>query len=271
MAFGDQADFTSRLLRLLPTGWFPSQAPRLGAVLQGPAAALSAAFALLTFVKAQTRIQTASGLFLDLISQGYFAGKVPRLQFEADAAYRDRIQYNLTAPRGTRDGMSQMLRQLTGNQPVIFQPNLPGDCLCLATLGNANLAGDGTALRSIDDSGYQAPYPSFGSGASGTGRSGAWGTLALPCQVFIILAPPAGGLQSYSLYNGYGALSLASAGGGGGLAALESPDVAAAGIPLIDPDTLPGTIGDSFVYQQISEWMPAGYTAWVMISDMEIY
>jgi hypothetical protein len=74
MAMGDQSDFTSRLLRLLPIGWFPSAAPRLNAALQGAAAALSAAFAMLTFVRAQTRVQTASGSFLDLISEGYFAG-----------------------------------------------------------------------------------------------------------------------------------------------------------------------------------------------------
>jgi len=43
MALGDQNDFTSRLLRLLPTGWFPSAAPRLYAALQGAAASLSAA------------------------------------------------------------------------------------------------------------------------------------------------------------------------------------------------------------------------------------
>lgn len=270
MAMGDQSDFTSRLLRLLPTGWFPSAAPRLNAVLQGAAAALSATFAMLTFVKAQTRVQTASGSFLDVISDGYFDGGLPRLQYEADAPYSGRIQYNLTAPRGTRDGMMQMLQQLTGNVPIIFQPNFAVDCMCLASLANPDAAGPGSVLNSISDSGYQAPYGSFGASA-GTATIPAWGTLTMPCQVFIIVAPPATGLAIYNGYDGFGSLASPLAGGGGGLVSLASPDAAGGGIPLVDPDSLPGEITDSLIYQQIADWMPVGFTAWVSVSNQRIF
>lgn len=271
MATGDQSDFTSRLLRLLPTGWFPYEAPRLNAVLQGAAAALSAAFSMLSFVKAQMRIQTASGSFLDMISQGYFGGNLPRLQYESDSAYAKRIEYNLTAPRGTHDGMMQMLQQLTGNTPIIFQPNIPSNCMCLASLVNPNETGGGTKLHSIAYGGYEAPYASFGSSSAGLGVSGAWGTLTMPCQVFIIVAPPVTGLAVYNSYDGYGSIAAPSAGGAGGLVSLADPDAAGPGIPIVNPESLPGEITDSFIYQQIDDWMPVGYTAWVLISNMEVY
>lgn len=271
MATGDQDDFISRLLRLLPSGWFPSDAPRLKAVLQGAAASLSAAFAMFSFVKVQTRIQTASGSFLDLISEGYFGGNLPRLQYESDSAYAGRIEYNLIAPRGTHDGMMQMLHQLTGNTAVIFQPNLAGDCLCLASRSAPNVAGAGAQIDSIAGSGYQPPWASFGS-STATGRpSSAWGTLLMPCQVFIIVAPPLTGLAVYKLYDGYGSMAAPAAGGAGGLVAIAEPDSAGPGIPLVNPGSLPGEVTDSFIYQQVSDWMPVGYTAWVLVSNMELY
>jgi hypothetical protein len=271
MAIGDQDDFLSRLIRLLPTGWFPSAAPRLNAVLQGPAASLSAAFAMLTFVKAQTRVQTASGSFLDLISQGYFAGELPRLQYESDAGYAERIEYNLTAPRGTHDGMVQMLQQLTGNTPIIFQPNLATNCMCLASLTNPNAAGGGGRLDGIAQGSFQAPYANFGNLTGSAGSSVAWGTLTMPCQVFIIVAPPVTGLAIYGTYDGYGSIASPSSGGAGGLVSMASPDIAGPGIPIVNPESLPGEITDSFIYQQIDDWMPVGYTAWVLVSNMEIY
>jgi hypothetical protein len=267
MALGDQSDFTSRLLRLLPTGWFPSVAPRLNAALQGAAASLAAAFTMLSFVKAQSRIQTASGSFLDLISQGYFGGSLPRLQYEADADYAGRIEYNLTAPRGTRDGMTAMLHQLTGNWPRIFQPNRPGDAMCLASIANPNAAGSGTNLWSnggLPGGYFNQPYANFG--AVGLGYS-AWGSLLLPCQVFIIIAPPLTGIAVYSGYDGLGSMASPDAGGDGGLASLASPDVAGGGVPIVNPNSLPGEITESFIYQQIYDWMPAGYSAWVLISS----
>jgi len=271
MATGDQDDFISRLLSLLPTGWFPSEASRLNAVLQGPAASLSAAFAMLSFVKAQTRVQTASGSFLDLISEGYFGGDLPRLQYESDAGYADRIEYNLTAPRGTHDGMVQMLQQLTGNTPIIFQPNLAANCMCLATLGNPHAAGGGGKLGDIAGGSYQAPYASFGNSFGSAGSVRPLGTLTMPCQVFIIVTPPLTGLAIYGAYQGYGSLALPSIGGAGGLVSMTSPDIAGPGIPIVNPESLPGEITDSFIYQQIDDWMPVGYTAWVLVSNMELY
>ncbi len=227
---------------------------------------------MLTFTKAQTRVQTASGSFLDLISQGYFGGALPRLQYEADPAYAGRIEYNLTAPRGTRDGMSQMLQQLTGNTPIIFQPNRLPDCLALASLTDISSAGGGAPLTSVDGGIFEPPYPCFGYQASGAVSVAAWGTLTMPCQVFIIVAPPVTGAAIYSSYDGLGSLAMPLAGGGdGALVSLSNSAAEGAGLPLVYPDALPGEVTDSFIYQQIADWMPVGYEAWVLISNQGIY
>jgi len=112
--------------------------------------------------------------------------------------------------------MMQMLEQLTGNTPIIFQPNCVGDCMCLASLANPQAAGAGSELNSVAQGGYQAPYASFGNPAAGVGTAPAWGTLTMPCQVFIIVAPPATGLAVYSNYDGLGSFASPLAGGGGG-------------------------------------------------------
>ncbi len=265
MAQGDQNDFTARLLRLLPTGWFPAAAPRLNAVLQGAAAAFAAAFTMLNFVKAQTRVPTASGAFLDLISQGYFAGALPRLQYETDPAYAERIQYNLTAPRGTRDGMVQMLTQLTGNTPTIFQPNAVHDGFCLASISAPQAAGTGGQL--VQASAYQAPYGGFGAPAA----PACWGSLLMPCQVMIIVAPPVTGYAVYSGYNSIVSMTNQDQIGGGYIAARQNPGTGAGAIALIYPDSLPGEVTNAMIYQQIYDWMPAGYSAWSMISTQRTY
>jgi hypothetical protein len=269
MAQGDQTDFTSRILRLLPTGWFPSAAPRLNAVLQGAASSLSAAFAMLTFVKAQTRVGTATGSFLDLISQGYFAGKLPRLAYESDASYIRRILYNLTAPRGTWDGMAEMLELLTGNEPIIFQPNRVASCGCLASRAQPNIAGPGSPMQSR--SGLTAPYPAFGYQNPANEPVVSMGSLLLPCQVFIIIAPPTTGYAIYAGDPGFATRTSPSVGGNGGMVTLASPDIAGSGIPLVDPDSLPGEVTANLIYQFIADWMPVGYTAWVLVSNQRIY
>ncbi len=265
MALFDQTDFTGRLLRLLPAGWFPAAAPRLNAVLQGAASSLSAAFAMLQFVKAQMRVPTASGAFLDLISQGYFAGALPRLPYEQDAAFAKRIEYNLTAPRGTHDGMAQMLTQLTGNAPTIYQPNSVADGFCLASIAQPDVAGSGGGL--VQASAYNAPYGGFGA----AGAPACWGSLLMPCQVMILVSPPVTGL---AVYSGYPCL-IQWGGGlgreGGYLGTIAAPGNGSGALPLVYPDALPGEVTDAAIYQQIYDWMPVGYSAWTMLSTQRTY
>ncbi|GLR67558.1 hypothetical protein GCM10010909_22390 [Acidocella aquatica] len=124
---GDTSDMLARLKMVLPGRWFSDSAPVLEALLTGLASAWSGLYALLGFVQAQTRIGSASGIFLDIASADYMGGALPRRAGEADVAYRARIRNNLVAPRATRAGLVEALRNLTGRVPMVFEPMNAGD------------------------------------------------------------------------------------------------------------------------------------------------
>src|SRR5258708_34314097 len=99
---GDQLDMLARLRTVLPTRWFPDQAPVLDALLSGLAAAWTWAYDQLHYVKAQTRIATASDIWLDIIALDFFGRHLVRRSGQSDAAFRARIQRELFRERGTR-------------------------------------------------------------------------------------------------------------------------------------------------------------------------
>ncbi len=119
---GDTNDMLARLKLVLPARWFSDTTPILDAVLTGLASAWSGLYALLSYVRSQSRIATASGIFLDIASTDYLGDALPRRATEADAAYRARIRSNLLSPRATRASLVQMLTNLTGRVPIIFEP-----------------------------------------------------------------------------------------------------------------------------------------------------
>ncbi len=246
----DQTDFAGRLLRLLPGGWFPAVAPRLLAVLQAPALMFSLIYGMIIFAKAQQRIASANGAFLDLAAQDYFGSTFPRLEYELDPAYAARIRYNLTAPRGTFSGMAAMLQQLTGNDPVIFQPN-----------NIAHTGGWATQSDPRAGGGIFAFYDQAGEGGAGL-----WGSMALPCQIFITIEAPSTGYYSFAKLGGAGTQSSPAIGGGYGFASQSLPAAGGGLLAFIDPESVPGAITNSIIYQQIAEWMAVGYVAWTQIT-----
>ena len=157
---GDTADMLARLKMALPPRWFGDSTPVLDAVLTGIAAAWSGVYAVLGLVKAQGRVATASGVFLDMASQDYFGVALPRRVGENDAAFGARIRQNLLTPRATRASLRAALVSLTGRAPVIFEP-----------------------LNAADTGGYD-------SGTLGYGRVGAYGSLNLPFQFFVTAYRP---------------------------------------------------------------------------------
>jgi len=254
MATGDQNDFTTRLLALLPSGWLPTVAPRAAAALQAFALTLANIFAMLGFVKAQTRVNTATGAWLDLAATDFFGPNgLPRLQYELDAQYRARILFNMTAPRGTLPGMAEMLTQLTGNAPVIIEPANPQICGGYATPG-APAAGGGLFA-----------YGTGGNnGIGGTGGAGHYGSLLLPCQVFITVTPSDTGYGIFGAY-GYATPTNYTAGGGYGYATPGTP-AEGGGFPVyVNPNSVTGYLTNAQIYQQVLNWTPAGYTSWVRI------
>jgi hypothetical protein len=175
---GDQQDMAARIGAVLPARWFPDQSPVLDGLLQGLAAAWSWLYSLLQYVKTQTRIATASDVWLDIISQDFFGSDLLRLSGEGDGAFRRRIQGALFRERGTREALRLLLQDLTGREPAVFEPARTSDT---GSYGSIAGAGGGLAYGTV----------------------GGWGNLSLPFQCFITAYRPiGGGIASVSGWNG---------------------------------------------------------------------
>ncbi|QBJ80503.1 hypothetical protein [Aquitalea sp. USM4] len=127
MATGDQSDMFGRLKSLLPRGWFPDSTPLLDGLLWGYAQALAWLYSLYLFAKAQTRIKSATGGWLDIAAQDFFGTGLVRYSGQSDTSYRNRIVVNLFRERGTRNAMVKVLTDLTGRAPLIFEPARAAD------------------------------------------------------------------------------------------------------------------------------------------------
>lgn len=174
----------SRMLALLPTGWFGDRKPVLQSLMQAVGSGLASFWTLLQAVSAQTRITTATGSFLDLISQDFFGPRLPRFPDEADDAFRLRITEALLRPRSTRAALVRGIEELTGRLPLVFEP-----------------------ACTTDTGGYSI-------GGIGYGAGGGWGSLALPFQFFLkVYRPSGGGIPELAGYGSggipvYGSLSM---------------------------------------------------------------
>jgi hypothetical protein len=195
---GTLANMLARLASLLPPRWFPDRAPILAAVLSGLAEGWAWLYAMLGYVKLQTRIATATDTLLDLVSQDFFAGALPRRFGESDAAFRVRIQRELLRPRATRGAMNSVLTDLTGRAPALFEPARPADT------GGWHIA-------------------------CGYGAAGGWGSLRLPFQYFVTAYRARG--TGVPLVGGWGC----NAGGWGG-GAIEYASAAMAQSQVSDAD-----------------------------------
>lgn len=235
MATGDQQDFVARLKAVLPAGWFPAdsaitqgQAPVLDAVLAGPAYGLAWIYALTAYAKDQTRIATATDVWLDMAALDYFGvGGLPRRTNEADPAYSARIRASLLTPKNTRAAVIAAVEALTGIAPAVFEPANSGD-----TGGySAGTAWEGLAYNT----------------------AGGYGSLALPFQFFITASLPveAGAPNVAGYYTGSG-----WSGGGYGVGAIEYVTISGAA----------GQVTEAMIYATIAGTIPAGTIAWTAIS-----
>lgn len=169
---GDTDDMARRLLAVLPTRWFGDNSSLLRSVLTGVGTAWSAAYQLLQYVIQQARIETSSGLFLDLAAADFLGARLTRRPGESDVSLRLRIEQEMLRPRATRAALTLGLSELTGHTPQIFEP-----------------------ARPADTGGYSA-------GGVGFGVAGGWGSLELPFQSFVTAFRPSGG--GISTIAGYG-------------------------------------------------------------------
>lgn len=151
---GDVTDMVARLRLVLPKRWFGDETPVLDAVLKGLATGWSGVFSLIQYLRAQARIMTASGVFLDIAARDYLGGVLLRRTQESDASFSQRIRNQLLAGRATRASLSQALFDLTGRMPWIFEP-----------------------LNATDTGGYNVNL--------GYNLTGGYGSLGLPHQLFL--------------------------------------------------------------------------------------
>jgi hypothetical protein len=151
---GDLPDMLARLKGTLPTNWFADATPMLDGLLTGLAQIWSCLHGQLGFVRQQTRIATATAGFLDAISSDFLGAALPRRLSEPDAAFRTRIQQELTRERNTRQALISVLTDLTARVPLVFEPARPADT------------------------------GAWG-GPLGYGSAGGYGSLALPFQCFV--------------------------------------------------------------------------------------
>ena len=124
---GDQADMGQRMRSVLPTRWFPDVAPVLDALLSALGWSWAWLYSLLGYVGAQTRLATASGVWLDMIAFDYFGASLLRGPLETDGSLRARISTELTRERGTRAAVVAAVEDLTGIEPAIFEPSFTAD------------------------------------------------------------------------------------------------------------------------------------------------
>ncbi|RFB80029.1 hypothetical protein DYH55_00300 [Methylovirgula sp. 4M-Z18] len=107
---------------LVPASWFRDSDQHASALLGGVAANEAFIYSLVQFAKAQTRLQTASDGFLDLLAFDYFGLRFQRKPGETDAAWALSIQNELTRARATRGAVIKAVRDLTGTSVRVFEP-----------------------------------------------------------------------------------------------------------------------------------------------------
>ncbi len=234
MATGDQTDAAARARGTLPGAWFPDTAagapsatPVLDGALAGPAWGWSWLYGLLGYVGDQHRIETSTDSNLDLIGGDYFGTGLLRRTGEADAAYRQRILANLLAPRGTRAAVIEVLTQLTGKPPTVFEPARPADTGAWGHIGGPTVTGLGYNI------------------------AGGYGDLLLPAQFFVTVERPVGGGIAFAAGWNTGA-----AGWGVGSGPMEYASMAQIANEVTDAD----------IYNAVNLSRPAGVTAWVAIT-----
>ncbi|MFB4339889.1 hypothetical protein RAC90_05280 [Pantoea sp. CS_6] len=162
MATGDQNDIYTRLRGLLPPTWFRDSSPFLDGVLTACAKALSWCYSLYIYARLQTRISTATGGWLDIVAYDFFGNSLQRPAGMSDDLFRNQIKINMLRSRGTRQAITDILVELTGNVPKIFEP-----------------------LRPLDTGSYGGPM-------IGYGIAGGYGSVMIPYQAFVIAYRPKG-------------------------------------------------------------------------------
>jgi len=226
---GQQTDIAHRLRSVIPNRWFGDATPVLDTLLGALGAGWASLYDLLRYTGQQTRITTASDIWLDLVAFDFFGRQLPRPLGQTDRSYRSVLLRNILRPRGTRGALILALTYLTGRTPAVFEPANTCD-----TGGYAGSMGAGA----------------MAGGGVGYGVAGGWGNLSLPFQCFVTVYRP--------YLNGTANLSgWTISAGGYGIGAVE----------YVGADTAQGQLADSSILAEITNTCPAGMVVWSRISS----
>jgi hypothetical protein len=116
MAIGDNADMAARIRRCCRRG-SENRTRWSDALVAAAAVVLAFAYSLFAYAKAQTRIRTASGIWLDIVAQDFFGTRIVRAAGQNDDSFRSIILANLLRPQATRQAISDVIEALTGFAP----------------------------------------------------------------------------------------------------------------------------------------------------------
>ncbi len=224
---GSLSDIISRLWAVLPKRWFADQTPNLSAILRAIAAPWAWLYGVTSYVICQTRLGSATDIWLDLISFDFFGNELDRKSNESDLNYRRRIQAALLREAATRSAVSAGLEALVGGKPFIFEP---ANCMDTGSYGT------------------QSPGAAIAGTGLVYGAAGGWGSLNLPQQFFITATrPPSVGI---SMIAGY---ATPAGGYGEGM------------ISYIDLALLPGHVSDQDIRSTLCSLLPVNAVAWLRI------
>jgi len=102
--------------------WFnQNENPVLYGVFTGFASIAYFIYGLLVYVKAQTRIQTSTDIFLDFTAEDFFGDILTRCPNQGDSSFRALILKLLLAPRVTRQNMINRITDITGRTPIVYE------------------------------------------------------------------------------------------------------------------------------------------------------
>jgi len=153
MATGDIDDLIARQRTQIPPSWFPEDDAVLAGVLAVFGSVYAFVYGLIVWAKAQLRLSTMSGVFLDLFAFDFFGRRIRRRSGELDDAWQARISRELLRERCTRAGMASVLTDLTGTAPTIVEPWNTGD---MGAFDDGSLAFDTVGGTGDTDLPYQA-------------------------------------------------------------------------------------------------------------------
>jgi hypothetical protein len=223
---GDFNDIFGRLKAKLPSRWFGGWAdtlPIFDGVVAGTASLLSFVYSLYAYAKLQTRIMSATDGWLDLIAADFFGPtQVQRKTGQSDSSYRLVILANLFREKATRPAIVNILTSLTGRAPTIIEPQRPADT-----------------------GAYGAPN-------IGYGVAGAYGSMSLPYQAFVIAYRPVSNAGVASV-SGYGVST-------GAYSTASRAEYASMGM-------VTGGVTDTDIFAAIDAVKPAGTIVWTRISN----